>query len=65
VKKKMSNNTIEINLEDIEVANAKVLTHKKPPKLVYCGDGVLEEYSEDEEEDTEKNQPVEEIDTVS
>jgi hypothetical protein len=60
----MSNNTIEINLEDIEVAGAKVLTHKKPPKLVYCGDGILEEYSEDEE-DTEKNKPVEEIDTVS
>ena len=33
----------------IEVENEK----KKKSKLIYCGDGVIEEYSEDDEE--EKN----------
>ena len=61
----MTNKTVEINLDDIKVTGEKVLSKKKTPKLVYCGDGVLEEYSEDEDDDTKKNEPEEEIDAVS
>ena len=57
----MSNCDVEISIEESKKS-------KKPPKLVYCGDGVLEEYSEDEEEiqTKKKNETVvENIDTVS
>jgi hypothetical protein len=62
----MNNNVIEIDINDGDHQR----TSKKPPKLVYCGDGVLEEYSDDDELEEKKKQVEEndekesQIDTV-
>ncbi len=59
------------NEVDLDVVST---TSRKAPKLVYCGDGVLEEYSDDDEngENDEENRDAaaakeqeSQIDTVS
>lgn len=46
----MEPNSVEIDINESEKR------HKNPPHLVYCGDGVIEEYSDesDTEEEVEK-----------
>ena len=71
-KSNNNSNVVEISLEDIgHVENKAQAPRKKPPKLVYCGDGILEEYSDEEENEEEKRKEEleaaskETIDTVS
>lgn len=52
-----------------ESQNVSISSSKKTPKLIHCGDGVIEEYSSDEEEIEEIESNVvkqkEQVDVVS
>ncbi len=56
---------------DLDAQSTGTSKSQKTPKLVYCGDGVLEEYSDDEQtngDQTDARNPVEQkdvVDTVS